>query len=146
MKTLKIAIGSDHGGFELKDKIVKHLKTRGFEVKDFGTFSADSCDYPKIGKEVASNVNSKNADRGILVCGSGIGMSIAANRFKDVRAALCWDLKTAELSRQHNNANVLCLGERVIDNDLAIKMVDLWLKTQFEGGRHQKRVDMLKEV
>lgn len=145
MKNLKIAIGSDHGGFELKEKIVKHLNAKGFEVKDFGTFSTDSCDYPKIGKEVASNINSKVADRGILVCGSGIGMSIAANRFKGVRAALCWDLKTAELSRQHNDANILCLGERVIDNDLAIQIVDIWLKTEFEGGRHQKRVDMLAE-
>lgn len=146
MGKLKIAIGADHGGFELKEKIVEHLKSKGLEVKDFGTFSSDSCDYPKIGKEVASMVNSKSYDRGILVCGSGIGMSIMANRYNGVRAALCWDLKTTELSRLHNDANVLCIGQRVIDNNLAIEMVDLWLKTEFEGGRHQKRVDMLKEV
>lgn len=145
MEKLKIAIGTDHGGFELKEKIVEYLKSNGYDFEDFGTYSNDSCDYPKIGKKVASEVGSGNFNRGILVCGSGIGMSIAANRFKNVRAALCWDMITAKFSRTHNDANILCLGQRVIDNELAIKMIDLWLKTEFEGGRHKIRVDMLGE-
>ena len=142
---MKIAIGADHGGFELKEKIVDYLKSKGIEFKDFGTFSKDSCDYPKIGKDVASEVANGNFNRGILVCGSGIGMSIVANRFKKVRAALCWDMTTAEFSRTHNDANLLCLGQRVVDNQLALEMVDLWLNTEFEGGRHKLRVDMLGE-
>jgi ribose 5-phosphate isomerase B len=143
MEDLKVAIGCDHGGFNLKNKIIEHLKSNGFEVKDFGTFAQESCDYPKIAKEVAAEVANKNFDRGILVCGSGIGVSIAANKVKGIRAALCWNLATAELSRQHNNSNVLCLGERLIEEKLALEMVDLWLKTEFEGGRHKTRVDML---
>ena len=143
MNNLKIAIGSDHGGFELKEKIIEYLKSNNYEYKDFGTFTSDSCDYPTIGKEVSLEVANNNFDRGILVCGSGIGMSIAANRYKKVRAALCWDLTTSKFSRTHNNANILCLGQRVIDNNLAIEMVDLWLKTEFEGGRHQNRIDMI---
>lgn len=145
MEKIEIAIGADHGGYGLKGKIVQYLKDNHFEFKDFGTFSEESCHYPIIGKIVALEVAKGNYNRGILVCGSGIGMSIAANRHKGARAALCWDLKTTELSRQHNDANILCLGERVIDNDLAIKMVDLWLKTEFLGGRHQTRVDMIEE-
>lgn len=145
MEDLKIAIGADHGGFELKERIVEYLKSSGIEFKDFGTFSLDSCDYPKIGAEVAEQVAKGNFNRGILVCGSGIGMSIIANRFKKVRAALCWDMTTAKFSRTHNDANLLCLGQRVIDNQLALEMVDLWLKTEFEGGRHKLRVDMLGE-
>lgn len=142
---LKIAIGADHGGFELKEKIVEYLKLNDYEFKDFGTFSNDSCDYPKIAKDVALEVHCNNFDRGIIVCGSGIGVSIMANRFKNVRAALCWDLTTAKLSRSHNDANILCLGQRVTDAKLVLEMVDLWLKTEFEGGRHQRRVDMLAE-
>lgn len=142
---LKIAIGADHGGFELKEKIVEYLKLNKIEFKDFGTFSTDSCDYPKIAKTVALEVDGGDFDRGIIVCGSGIGVSIMANRFKRVRAALCWDLKTAQLSRSHNDANIICLGQRVIDEKLALEIVDVWLKTDFEGGRHQRRVDMLTE-
>ena len=145
MNNLKIAIGSDHGGFELKEKIVEYLKSNNYDYKDFGSFSSDSCDYPKIAKEVALEITNKNFNRGILVCGSGIGMSIAANRHKKVNAALCWDLTTAKFSRTHNDANILCLGQRVTDNNLAIEMVDLWLKTEFEGGRHQARVDMIDQ-
>lgn len=144
MRELKIAIGSDHGGFNLKNKIQEHLKSKGFEVQDFGTYNKESCDYPEFGKKVAKEVAAGNFDRGILVCGSGIGISISANKVKGIRAALCWNLATAELSRQHNNANVLCLGERLIDEKLALEMVDLWLKTEFEGGRHQTRVDMIE--
>jgi len=145
MADLKVAIGCDHGGLALKNKIVDYLKSNGFKFKDFGTFSQDSCDYPKVAKEVAVEVSKKNFDKGILVCGSGIGMSIAANKVKGIRAALCWNLATAELSRQHNNSNVLCLGERVIEEKLALDMVDLWLKTDFEGGRHKTRVDMIEQ-
>lgn len=142
---LKIAVGSDHGGFELKEKIVEYLKLNKFEFKDFGTFTSESCDYPKIAKTVALEVDGGNFNRGIIVCGSGIGVSIMANRFKNVRAALCWDLTTAKLSRSHNDANILCLGQRVTDEKLVLEMVDLWLKAEFEGGRHQRRVDMLTE-
>jgi len=144
MADLKVAIGCDHGGLDLKNKIVDYLKSNGFDFKDFGTFSQESCDYPKVAKEVAVEVSQKNFDRGILVCGSGIGMSIAANKVKGIRAALCWNLATAELSRQHNDANILCLGERVTEENLALEMVDLWLKTDFEGGRHKTRVDMIE--
>ena len=143
MESVKIAIGADHGGFELKEKIIEYLKLNNFEFEDFGTFSIDSCDYPKIGRKVSSEVDCKKFNRGILVCGSGIGMSIVANRYKGVRAALCWDMVTAKLSRQHNDANILCLGQRVTEESLALKIVDLWLKTEFEGGRHQIRVNML---
>lgn len=145
MEKLKIAIGSDHGGFLLKEKIVEYLKSNNFEFKDFGCFSEDSCDYPVIGKAVSKEVSNKNFNRGILVCGSGIGMSIVANKFKGVNAALCWNLQTAKSSRTHNNANILCLGQRVTDEALVMEMVDLWLKTEFEGGRHKTRVDMIEE-
>ena len=145
MEKLKIAIGADHGGFELKEKIIEYLKLKNIEFKDFGAFSTNSCDYPKIGRTVSIEVDANNFNRGILICGSGIGMSIVANRYKGVRAALCWDLTTAKFSRTHNDANILCLGQRVIDEQLAIEMVDLWLKTEFEGGRHKLRVYMLEE-
>ena len=144
MGILKVAVGCDHGGLALKNKIVDYIKLNDFEFKDFGTFSKDSCDYPKIAKKVAIEVSQKNFNRGILVCGSGIGMSIVANKTKGIRAALCWNLPTTELSRQHNDSNVLCLGERVIEEKLALEMVDLWLKTKFEGGRHKNRVDMME--
>lgn len=143
MNKLKIAIGSDHGGFELKEKIVEYLKSNNYDYKDFGTFSSDSCDYPKIGKDISLEVANRSFDRGILVCGSGIGMSIVANRYKKVRAALCWDLTTAKFSRSHNDANILCLGQRVTDEKLALEMLGVWLKTEFEGGRHQTRIDMI---
>ncbi|MDD3435539.1 MAG: ribose 5-phosphate isomerase B [Candidatus Gastranaerophilales bacterium] len=142
---MRIAIGADHGGFNLKEKIVKYLKDNNIEFKDFGTFSLESCHYPQFAKQVAKEVVAGNFDKGILVCGSGIGMSITANRIKGIRAALCWDETTTKLSRQHNNSNLLCLGERVIDNDLAIKMVDLWIKTDFEGERHKIRTDMIED-
>lgn len=143
MENLKIAIGADHGGFELKEKIVEYLKIKGFEYQDFGAFSTDSCDYPQYGNDVAVAVSKNNFDRGILVCGSGIGMSIAANKIKGIHAALCFNMATAKSARTHNNSNVLCLGQKQIDNDMALEMVDLWLHTEFEGGRHQRRVDMI---
>lgn len=144
MNNLKIAIGSDHGGFQLKEKIIDYLKSKNLTFKDFGTFNEDSCDYPQIAKKVAAEINLNNYARGILICGSGIGMSIAANRYSNVRAALCWDTNTASLSRLHNDSNILCLGQRVIDENLALEMIDIWLNTEFEGGRHQTRVNMLK--
>lgn len=144
MEKLKVALGADHGGFELKEKIVEYLKSKNIEYKDFGTNTSDSCDYPKFGKEVALEVASGNFNRGILVCGSGIGMSIAANKVKGIHAALCWNMATAKSARTHNNSNILCLGQRQIEDELALDMVDLWLHTEFEGGRHQTRVDMIE--
>lgn len=144
MEKFKVAIGADHGGFELKGKIIEYLKSRNIEVKDIGTFSNDSCDYPPIAREVALKVAKRDFNRGILVCGSGIGMSIVANKVKGIRAALCWNVSTAELSRAHNNSNILCLGQRQLDDKLSIEMVGVWLDTEFEGGRHKKRVDMIE--
>lgn len=144
MNNLKIAIGSDHGGFEYKEQIVKHLKDNGFECFDVGTFSTESCDYPVIARKVTTKVISGEADRGILICGTGIGMSIVANKVQGIRAALCGDTFSARASRAHNNSNVLCLGERVIGINLAMDIVDIWLKSEFEGGRHQRRVDMIE--
>ena len=141
----KIAIGSDHGGFNLKGKITKFLEEHGHEVKDFGTYSTESCDYPVYAKAVAKSVASGEYEKGIIVCGSGIGVSIAANKVKGVRAALCHESHSAMLSRLHNNANVLCLGERITGESLAIDIVDVWLKSEYEGGRHQRRIDMLDE-
>ena len=142
--TEKVILGSDHGGFKLKNKIIDHLKESGYEVCDLGCFSEESCDYPVIAKSVAKKVLSENC-RGILVCGTGIGMSIAANRFDGIRASHCTDTYTARMTRAHNNSNILCLGERVTGAGLAIDIADIWLKTDFEGGRHQKRIDMIDE-
>lgn len=140
----KIAIGSDHGGIILKGKIVEFLEAKGYAVEDVGTNSTDSCDYPVFAKAVGNKVVSKEADKGILVCGSGIGVSIVANKIKGIRAALCHESHSAMLSRLHNDANVLCLGERITGESLALDIVDVWLKSSFEGGRHQKRIDMME--
>lgn len=145
MENLKIAIGSDHGGFELKEKIIKHLKANNFNIEDFGTFNEDSCDYPIIAKKVANEIKAKRFNKGILVCGTGIGMSIAANRIKGVRAALCSDTFSARMTKAHNDSNILCLGQRVIGEGLAIDIVDAWLGSEFEGGRHKNRIDMIEE-
>ena len=144
MENLRIAIGSDHGGYEYKEQIVGHLKKKGYECVDVGTYSTDSCDYPVIARAVTTKITTGEADRGILVCGTGIGMSIVANKVKGIRAALCGDTFSARASRAHNNSNVLCLGERVIGINLAIDIVDIWLESKFEGGRHQRRVDMME--
>lgn len=141
---MRVAIGADHGGFKLKQKIIEYFEENNIEFKDFGTFNEESCNYPEIAKPVSKEVAGGNYDRGILVCGSGIGMSIVANKVKGINAALCWNLQTAKSSRTHNNANILCLGERVTDEKLALEMVDLWLNTDFEGGRHKVRVDMIE--
>lgn len=144
METLRIAIGSDHGGYEYKEQIVSHLKEKGYECVDVGTYSTDSCDYPVIARTVTTKITTGEADRGILICGTGIGMSIVANKVKGIRAALCGDTFSARASRAHNNSNVLCLGERVIGINLAMDIVDIWLESKFEGGRHQRRVDMME--
>ena len=144
MENLKIAIGSDHGGYEYKEQIVSHLKEKGYECVDVGTYSTDSCDYPVIARAVTTKITTGEADRGILICGTGIGMSIVANKVNGIRAALCGDTFSARASRAHNNSNVLCLGERVIGINLAMDIVDIWLESKFEGGRHQRRVDMME--
>ena len=144
MDHLKVVIGSDHGGFRYKESIIDYLKVRGIEFVDVGTHTPESCDYPEIAREVAKRVAKGEFDRGILVCGTGIGMSIAANKVHGIRAALCSDTYSARVSRAHNNANVLCIGERVIGEHLALDIVDIWLKTGFEGGRHKRRVDMIE--
>ncbi len=144
MEDLKVAIGSDHGGFDYKEQVIEYLKARNIEYIDVGTYTHESCDYPIIAKHVAEKLLSGEANRGILICGTGIGMSIAANKVRGIRAALCNDTYSARVSRAHNNANVLCLGQRVIGEYLALDIVDVWLKTGFEAGRHKRRVDMIE--
>lgn len=140
----KIAIGSDHGGFEYKEKISKHLVSKGYDLIDVGTYTKDSCDYPVIAKKVAEEIINNRADKGILICGTGIGVSITANKVKGIRAALCSDTFSAHASREHNDANVLCLGQRVIGENLALDIVDVWLNAKFEGGRHERRVNLIE--
>lgn len=137
---MKIAIGSDHGGFELKEEIKKHLKKLKIVFNDFGTFSEEPVDYPDIGKKVAKAVTSKKYKFGILVCGTGLGMAMVANKIPGIRAAVCHNVYTAKMSRAHNDANILSLGGRVLKKATAIKIVDVFLKTPFEGGRHLRRV------
>ena len=144
MENLKVAIGCDHGGYCLKQKIIDYLKSRDIDFKDYGIHSKEACDYPEIAHELAKGVASQEFNRGILICGTGIGMAITANKTKGVRAALCNDTYSARTSRAHNNANVLCLGERVVGEHLALDIVDMWLKSSFEGGRHKRRVDMIE--
>jgi len=144
MKHLKVIIGSDHGGFQYKESIISNFSSTNVEFIDAGTYTTESCDYPVIAKDVAKRVAAGEADRGILICGTGIGMSIAANKVKGIRAALCGDTYSARLTRQHNDSNILCLGQRVIGESLAFDVVDVWLKTEFEGGRHKRRVDMIE--
>lgn len=143
---LKIAVASDHGGFALKEKVKEHLVQRGFEVDDLGTHSEESVDYPVYGKDCGEAVASGKADLGVVVCGTGIGISIAANKVKGIRCGLCTSVEMAHLTKQHNNANILALGGRTTEPELALKIVDEWLDTEFEGGRHQRRVDMLDQM
>lgn len=141
-----IAIGSDHGGFELKGIIIEHLEERGLEYKDFGTYSSDSCDYPVYARAVAHAVADGECERGIVICGTGIGISIAANKVPGIRAALCGDCFTAELTRLHNDANILALGARVTGPGLALKITDIFLDTPFSGEeRHARRISMIEE-
>ncbi len=139
---MKIAIGCDHGGITLKDEIVQVIKDLGHEVDDQGCFSSESVDYPEFAKSVCSQVQEGKTDRGILICGTGIGMSMVANRFDGIRAALCHELFTAQMSREHNDANVLCLGARVVGPGLAAEIVRTWINTEFAGGRHLRRIEM----
>ncbi len=143
---MKIAIGSDHGGYNLKEAIKKHLEKKGIEYKDFGTGSTESVDYPEFGMKVAEAVKSEEFDKGIVCCGTGIGISISANKVPGIRCAVVSDTFSAEMSRAHNNANVLALGERVIGVGLALKIVDVWLETEFEGGRHERRVNKIGDI
>ena len=141
-----IAIGCDHGGLNVKSALCEHLKDRGLEVCDFGTFDTASIDYPDIAKKVCTAVQKGEAEKGILVCGTGIGMSIAANKHKGIRAAVCSEHFSARYTRLHNDSNVLCLGERVIGAGLACELADLFIDTAFEGGRHMTRVNKITEI
>lgn len=142
---MKLALAADHGGFELKEKIKEHLSKRNdLEIQDLGTNSEESVDYPKFGKACAGLVASGEAERGIVFCGTGIGISIAANKVKGIRCALVTNMFMAEMSRKHNNANMLALGGRILSAEEAINIVDVWLSTEFEGGRHQRRIDLLE--
>ncbi|MDR0838462.1 MAG: ribose 5-phosphate isomerase B [Oscillospiraceae bacterium] len=141
-----IALGCDHGGYNLMREIKSLLDGKNLEYRDFGTFSEDSCDYPDYAKPVADAVASGECARGILVCGTGIGMSIAANKVRGIRAALCGDCFSAEATRLHNDANILCLGARVTGPGLALKIVEVFLSTEFEGGRHTRRVEKIAEL
>ena len=141
-----IAIGADHGGFELKVHIKKHLDEIGVEYKDYGTFSEDRVDYPDCAAPVCKAVQDNSADRGILICGTGIGISIAANKHKGIRAALCSDVYSATMTKRHNDANIICLGGRVTGRELAFMIVDAWLNTEFEGGRHEVRIAKIHKI
>jgi len=144
---VKLAIACDHGGWDLKEEIAKFIKTiKNIELIDLGTTDRASVDYPDYGKKVSEAVSNRGVDRGILICGTGIGMSIVANRYPNVRAALCHDHFTAQMSRLHNDANVLVMGERVIGKGVALEIVKTWLDTEYEGGRHQKRLDKISEI
>ena len=143
---MKIGIGSDHGGFELKEYIKEYLKQEGIEYVDYGTNSTESVDYPDFGKKVAEAVVSKEVDRGIVICGTGIGISISANKVSGIRCALCGDTFSARMSRAHNNANVLALGGRVTGVGLALDIVKEFLEGEFEGGRHARRVNKIDEI
>ncbi len=138
-----LVIGSDHGGFELKGHVIKYLESKGIEYTDVGTYSEDSCDYPDIAKKACDMVVSGEAQKGILICGTGIGISMAANKVKGIRAALCSDVYSAKMTRVHNDANVLCMGGRVLGRELAFMIVDAFLENEFEGGRHQNRIEKI---
>lgn len=141
-----IFIGSDHAGFKVKEDLRKYFEYKKLIFKDCGCFNENSCDYPIIAKNLSLKVAKDECNRGILICGSGIGMSIAANKIKGIRAALCSDINTASLSRKHNDANIICLGARFLSFELIKNMVDVFLNTSFEGERHQRRVDQVKEI
>lgn len=143
---MKIAVASDHGGYLLKETVKKHLEDRGIEVLDLGTHSEESVDYPVYGRLCGETVANGEADLGVVCCGTGIGISIAANKVKGIRCGLCTSVEMAHLTKQHNNANILALGGRTTAPELALAIVDEWLDTEFEEGRHQRRVDMLNEM
>ena len=141
-----IALGSDHGGYLLKEELKKHLEQEGCEFIDFGTDSTASCDYPVYAEKVCRAIQSGECEKGILICGTGIGMSMCANKCKGIRAAVCGDHFSAEFTRRHNDANVLCMGARVIGPGVALQLADIFLTTEYEGGRHANRVSMMMEL
>ena len=140
---MNIALGCDHGGFGLKQEILSYLQQAGYALNDLGCHSEESVDYPDFAERVCAAIGSRKADRGILICGTGIGMSMAANRYHHIRAALCQEPFSARMSREHNDANVLCLGGRVLGPSLALDIVRVWLATEFAGGRHLRRITMM---
>lgn len=143
---MRIAVASDHGGLELKDYLTDYLRELNYEIEDFGTYSTESVDYPDYAKTVCEKVLNGEADCGILVCGSGLGMSMTANRFRGIRAAVVSEPLSAMLARKHNNSNVLCLGGRLIGRGMAVEIVETYLHTSFEGGRHERRINKMDEV
>ena len=143
---MKLIIGSDHAGFPLKEELKKHLTEAGHEVEDVGAYDASSCDYPVQAKKLCDKIVSGEGELGILCCGTGIGMSMAANKVRGIRAACASDCFSVKFTRLHNNANVLCLGARVVGAGLAIELADLFVNTGFEGGRHQRRIDLIHEL
>lgn len=143
---MKIGIGNDHAAVDMKFEIVKYLEESGYEVVNFGTDTNDSCDYPVYGEKVARAVANGEVDRGILICGTGVGISLAANKVKGIRAAVCSESVTARFSRLHNDANILAFGARIVGAETAKDMVNVWLNTEFEGGRHQRRVDLIMKI
>ena len=144
--SIKIAIGSDHAGYGLKCEVVNYLKEKGVELIEMGCMDGSSCDYPVVAKEVCEKITDGTVEKAVLICGTGIGISMAANKVKGIRAALCTDAYTAKYTRLHNDANVLCMGGRVTGAGVALEMVDVFLETEFEGGRHQRRVDLISEI
>lgn len=138
-----IPIGCDHAGFQLKQELIRHLEAKGYEVKDFGCYSEDSIDYPDFAHPVAEMVEENDRTLGILICGSGNGINMTANKHQGIRSALCWQPEIAKLAREHNNANIIALPARFITIENAIEMIDIFLSTEFEGGRHQKRIDKI---
>lgn len=143
---MKIAIGNDHAAVGMKWEIIKYLESKGHEMVNFGTDTLESCDYPVYGKAVGEAVASGEADCGILICGTGVGISLAANKVKGVRAAVCSEPVTARLTKLHNNSNIICFGERIVGIEMAKAIVDAYLDTEFEGGRHQRRIDMIMAI
>ncbi len=143
---MKLALAADHGAFELKESIKKHLDEQGIEYKDFGCFSKESVDYPRYAYYAASAVSKGEYDFGVICCTTGLGVSMAANKVKGIRAAVCTNEMLAEMTRRHNNANVICMGQNVVSMELANKLVDIFTSTEFEGGRHQRRVDLITDI
>lgn len=146
MNISKIVIGCDHAALELKNKVIAHLKEQNIEVTDVGTYTSDSCNYPDYASALCKKIQAGEFTLGILICGTGIGMSMAANKHNGIRAACCSDTFSAKATRQHNNANVLCFGERVVGTGLALDLVDTFISTDYLGGRHDKRVQMLTDI
>ena len=143
---MKIGIGNDHAALEMKNQVMEYLKEKGYEVINYGTNTPESCNYPEFGEKVGRAVVSGEVDCGILICGTGVGISLAANKVKGVRAVVCSEPYSAKLSKQHNNTNILAFGARVVGIELAMMIIDEWLGAEFEGGRHQTRVDMIMAI